>query len=291
LDNTGPQSAPARIADVALCIPGFTVLVKKTFRYTSVFFYNHLYRPEGFYEKRYNNRTGKGGVMKGTVRSMEKIIEEQMHRWRLLHTQKKAEKKVLPVVTISREPGSGGRIIAQKLAAKLNVEVFHQEVLHEMARRAEVSEQMLATMDQRGLSILEDWISSLVYDRHMWPDEYLKHLMNVIGTIGKHGGAVVVGRGANFILPPEQRFRVRITAPQRFRIRKVAHEFTLSEDDARRRVIKTESDRKAFIRKYFNADIADPDNYDLTINTKNLGVDPAADLIAAALGCVVECEL
>ena len=221
---------------------------------------------------------------------MEKIIEEQMHRWQLMHTQKKAEKEVLPVVTISREPGSGGRIIAQKLAAKLNVEVFQQEVLHEMARRAEVSEQMLATMDERGLSILEDWISSLVYDRHMWPDEYLKHLMNVIGTIGKHGRAVVVGRGANFILPPEQRYRVRITAPRQFRIRKVAQEFTLSENEARRRVIKTESDRKAFIRKYFNADIADPDNYDLTINTKNLGVDHAANLIAAALGCVVECQ-
>lgn len=229
--------------------------------------------------------------MKGTVRSMEKIIEEQMHRWRLMRSQKKAEKEVLPIVTISREPGSGGRIIAQKLAAKLNVEVFQQEVLHEMARRAEVSEQMLATMDERGLTMLEDWISSLVYDRHMWPDEYLKHLMNVIGTIGKHGRAVVVGRGANFILPPEQRFRVRITAPQRFRIRKVARAFTLSQDDARRRVIKTESDRKAFIRKYFNADIADPDNYDLTINTEYLSVDNAANLIAAALGCVVECQL
>jgi len=89
------------------------------------------------------------------------------------------------------------------------VEVFHQEVLHEMAKRADVSQQILATMDERGLSILEDWISSLVYDRHMWPDEYLKHLMNVIGTTGKHGRAVVVGRGANFILPPEQRFRVQ----------------------------------------------------------------------------------
>jgi cytidylate kinase len=230
---------------------------------------------------------GKGGVMKGTVRSMERLIEEQMHRWQLMHREKKAEKEVLPVVTISREPGSGGRIIAQKLAVKLNVEVFQQEVLHEMARRAEVSQQMLATMDERGLTILEDWISSLVYDRHMWPDEYLKHLMNVIGTIGKHGRAVVVGRGANFILPPEQRFRVRITAPRRFRIRKVAQEFDLSEDEAKPRVIKTESDRKAFIRKYFNADIADPDNYDLTINTKNLGVDHAVNLIAAALGCIV----
>jgi cytidylate kinase len=234
---------------------------------------------------------GKGGNMKGPVRSMEQLIEEQVHRWRLMHVEKKAEKEVLPVVTISREPGSGGRIVAQKLAVKLDVEVFHQEVLHEMAKRADISKQMLATMDERGLSILEDWISSLVYDRHIWPDEYLGHLMNVIGTIGKHGRAVVVGRGANFILAPEQRFRVRITAPRRFRIRKVAQEFNLSEQDAKRRVIKTESDRKAFIRKYFNADIADPDNYDLTINTKNLSVDHAANVIAAALGCVVASEL
>jgi cytidylate kinase len=229
--------------------------------------------------------------MKTTARSVEQLIEEQMHRWRLMHTEKKEEKKRLPIITISREPGSGGRIVAQKLATKLNVEVFHQEVLHEMAKRAEVSEQMLATMDERGLSILEDWISSLVYDRHMWPDEYLKHLMNVIGTIGKHGQAVVVGRGANFILPPEQRFRVRFTAPQRFRIQKVAREFNISEDEAKRRVIKTESDRKAFIRKYFNADIADPDNYDLTINTEILSVDHAANVVAAALGCLVECEV
>lgn len=229
--------------------------------------------------------------MKGTIRSVEQLIEEQMKRWQLMNTEKREAKEVLPVITISREPGSGGRIVAQNLAAKLTAEVFHQEVLHEMAKRAEVSDQMLATMDERGLSILEDWISSLVFDRHMWPDEYLRHLMNVIGTIGKHGRAVVVGRGANFILPPEQRFRVRITAPRRFRICKVAQKFSLSEEEAKRRVIKTESDRKAFIRKYFNADIADPDNYDLTINTENLRVDQAADVIAAALGCLVEGQL
>lgn len=229
--------------------------------------------------------------MKTTTRSMERLIEEQMQRWQLMHTEKKPARDVLPVITISREPGSGGRIVAQKLAAKLNVAVFHQEVLHEMAKRAEVSQQMLATMDERGLSILEDWISSLVYDRHMWPDEYLKHLMNVIGTIGKHGRAVVVGRGANFILPPEQRFRVRITAPRRFRIQNVARKFNVSKDQAKRRVIQTESDRRAFIRKYFNSDIADPDNYDLVINTEHLSLDDATNVIAAAVGCVVECEL
>ena len=65
----------------------------------------------------------------------------------------------------------------------------------------------------------------------------------------------------------------------------------LDKNEAKRRVIKTESNRKAFIRKYFNADIADPANYDLVINTETLTVDNAVDVIGAALGCLVECKL
>jgi cytidylate kinase len=225
------------------------------------------------------------------MKSIPQIVEEQVHRWQIQQKEKPEEKTAVPVITISREPGSGGRIVAQKLSARLGFEVFHQEVLHEMAKRAEVSKQLLATLDERGLSILEDWISSLVYDRHLWPDQYLQHLMNVVGTIGKHGRAVVVGRGANFILPPEQRFRVRITASRRLRIENVARTFNLSQDEAKRRVIKTESNRKAFIRKYFNADIADPVNYDLVINTDTLAVDNTVEVVGAALGCLVECKL
>ena len=225
------------------------------------------------------------------MKSISQIIEEQVHRWQIQQKEKPEEKAIIPVVTVSREPGSGGRIVAQNLSARLGFEIFHQEVLHEMSKRSEVSEQLLATLDERGLSILEDWISSLVYDRHLWPDQYLEHLMNVVGTIGKHGRAVVVGRGANFILPPEQRFRVRITASRKLRIENVARNFNLSQGEAKRRVIKTESNRKAFIRKYFNADIADPTNYDLVINTDKLTVDNAVDVIGAALGCLVEGEL
>ena len=229
--------------------------------------------------------------MKTTTRAVHQIVEEQMKRWQILHTEKVEEEATVPSVTLSREPGSGGRVVAQKLAERLEFDLFYQEVLHEIANRAEVSKQMLATLDERGLSILEDWISSLVYDRHLWPDEYLKHLMNVIGTIGKHGRAIIVGRGANFILPPEQRFRVRITAPQKLRIQNVARDFNISAEEAKRRIIKTESNRKAFIRKYFNADIADPNNYDLVINTSTLNIDSVTDIIAAALGCLVECDL
>ena len=222
------------------------------------------------------------------MKSIPQIIEEQVHRWQIQNKRKPEKSALSPVVTISREPGSGGRIVAQKLSERIGFELFHQEVLHEMAKHAEVSEQMLATLDERGLSILEDWISSLVYDRHLWPDQYLLHLMNVIGTIGKHGRAVVVGRGANFILPPEQRIRIRIIASRTRRIENVARNFNLSQEEAKRRVIKTESNRRAFIRKYFNADIAEPTNYDLVINTDTVSVDNAVDVIGAALECLVE---
>jgi cytidylate kinase len=222
------------------------------------------------------------------MKTVTRIIEDQIHRYQIAHSERKEEKPGISVVTLSREPGSGGRIVATRLAEKLGIDIIHQEVIHEMAESAHVSEQLLETLDEKGLSILEDWISSLVNKRYLWPDRYMQHLMKVIGTIGRHGRAVIVGRGANFILPPEKRFSVRIVAPQAWRINNIAKEFGLSPEDAKRRVMRTESDRRAFIRKYFNADIADPTNYDLVINTATLNVDDAVKMISSALG-LVEC--
>jgi len=222
--------------------------------------------------------------MKTKSRSIELIIEEQMQRWQLMKSKKVKEKQGVSTITISREPGSGGRVVAKKLAAKLDFKVFHQEVLLEIAKRADVSDKLLATLDEKGLTVLEDCISALVYDRHLWPDEYLKHLMKVIGAIGEHGRAIIVGRGANFVVPPQNRLRLRIVAPQNVRIANVARVFDVTTEDARRRIIRTESDRRAFIRKYFNADITDPNNYDIVINTGALEIDKAVEAVIAALG-------
>jgi cytidylate kinase len=221
--------------------------------------------------------------MKKRTRSIERIIEEQVQRWQIMQSEKKHEGTDLRVITISREPGSGGRIVAQKLAQQLGFDLFHQEVVHEMAESAKVSKRILNALDEKGVSTLEDWISSLVDDRYLWPDQYMKHLLKIIGTIGKFGRAVIVGRGANFALQPEKRFAVRVVAPRKFRAAKVAQEFNLSLDAAQRRILKTEADRRAFIRKYYHADIADPINYDMVLNTQTLSLDSAAETIAYAL--------
>ena len=221
--------------------------------------------------------------MKAQKRSIPKMIEEQVKKWQIMKVKDKKKAVIFPVITVSREPGSGGRIVATQLGKKLGFDVFHQEIINEMAESAQVNTRVLETLDEKGISVLEDWITSLVNTRHLWPDQYLRHLMKVIGTVGKHGNAVIVGRGANFVLPPQGRTRVRIVAPLDVRVENVSRNFSVSAEDAKRRIIRTESERRAFIRKYFNADITDPINYDLVLNTETLSIEAAANAIKNAL--------
>ena len=161
-------------------------------------------------------------------RSIEQIVDEQVKKWGFGQKETPPQEAPISMVTVSREPGSGGRLIAKGIAECLNFDLFHQEVIHEMAQSARVSTRIVESLDEKGLSMLQDWVAAVVHRRHLWPDEYLQHLLKVVGTIGKHGHAVLVGRGANFILSPEKTFRVRIIAPPGFRAQKVADEFDLS---------------------------------------------------------------
>jgi len=216
-------------------------------------------------------------------RSLQQIVEEQVQRWQLLK-KKAPEKQAVPTITLSREPGSGGRVIAEALAAGLGFDIFHQEMIQQLADSTKVQQRLLETLDERGMNVLEEWISSLVNERHLWPDQFLKYLMNLVGVIDRHGSAVIVGRGANFMLPPERGLRLRVIAPRRIRIENVVRLHGVSRQEAERRIIRTESERRAFVRKYFNADIDDPLNYDMVLNTGRLDVNAAVCAVRGVLG-------
>jgi cytidylate kinase len=218
------------------------------------------------------------------MRTVQQMIEEQVHRWQMSMAEKRETPSGISVISISREPGSGGRILATKLGEELGFDVFHQEVIHQMAQSANVNARLLETLDEKGVSVLEEAISAVVEEHHLWPDEYLKHLMKIIGVIGEHGGAVIVGRGANFILSPERCLRVRVVAPPSLRAERVCKAFGISKEECRRRLLRTESNRRAFVRKYFNANIAEPLNYDLIINTAQLDMERAVAIIRGSLG-------
>jgi cytidylate kinase len=213
-----------------------------------------------------------------TNTSIETFIKDQIEKW------KKQTQTHIPVITISSEPGSGGRVIAQGLAKRLNIDLFDRNIVREIAESAHISGAVIETMEKDRLSGIKDFISSLVNDRYLWPGVYLDHLMKVVAAIASHGNAIIVGRGANFLIPQEDRLSIRTIAPLETRVKNVAREFGVTREEAKRRVINRENRRSAFIRQSFNADVADPRNYDLVINIDKLDIDAA---LGAVIGMVV----
>lgn len=216
-----------------------------------------------------------------SIHSINQLVEDQFSKWQI--TGKEKGKDELPVITISREPGSKGTLIAKQLVKQLNLDLFGSSIIHEVAKDANMSQRVVGTLDEKRRSWLDEVVETMESKRHLWDYQYLNHLTKIIATIGNHGRAVILGRGANFILSPDKTLMVRVIAPQKTRIKNIARERGVSEEEATKHVIDMESGRRAFARKYFHADITDPIHYDLVINTANLSVDAAVEAVKAAL--------
>ena len=213
-------------------------------------------------------------------RSVEQLVEDQLQKWNQRGKErKKAGIKAGPVITISREPGCGGTKIAKHLAQQLDMDLFGGQIIQKVAESVEMSEKVVKSLDEKEMTKRDDWLTALFETRHLWPDRYLYHLTKVIGTIGRCGNAVILGRGANYILPQQHTFRVRFIAPMDV---KLANVLRTTPEEAKKYILKTESGRQAFIRQYFHADITDPGHYDMVINMGKLSTDGAVDAVKAA---------
>ncbi|MDP8222252.1 MAG: cytidylate kinase-like family protein [Candidatus Lernaella stagnicola] len=228
---------------------------------------------------------------KNQPHSFDEIVNKQIRKWNLQTGHEKPSiQHRPPVICISREAGSGGNRLAHVLADALDFDLFDQALVQRIADSAKVSAAVVASVDERWRSVMEDWMADWSDRRHLWLDDYLKHLLKVLSTIGQHGHAVVVGRGGNFVLNRKEYFyslRIRVIAPIEQRIQKIASKMKMSIDNATKSVNKTDADRKAFIRKYFNEAIDDPANYDLVINTGRLTIEDGVEIAQAALGTLL----
>lgn len=224
-------------------------------------------------------------MQRTTSRSLDHIVGEQITKWqnqRIEQKKKAATYHPRPCITVSRDPGSGGTDLARRLAKDLNMDLIGSKIIQQVAERADISEKVIASLDEKEVRVRDFWLDSLFRTRHIWPDEYIRYLSKVIGTIGKQGNTIIIGRGGQFILPPEETFRVRLIAPREIRIRNVMRDSNADLEAAERYVYRTEADRNAFHCKHFGADWTNPVFYDLTINTGYMGIEGAVAAVKSA---------
>jgi len=217
-------------------------------------------------------------------RSIHKIIDEQMKRWEMSKINPPKEVRKIKTITISRECGSRGQEVAEKLSAAMGFDLFHNEILEAMIETSKNSKTLLETLDEGSINIVDDIVSALVHEHHLWPDEYSKLLLKILNTIGKHGNAIILGRGGNCALKKIDALKIRIVAPATQRREYIQKTRDMNFDDSQKLMVSTDAGRAAFVKRYFHSDTADPANYDIILNTGTLSVDKAVSIIQCAMG-------
>lgn len=187
-----------------------------------------------------------------------------------------------PVITISRDPGSGGKPIAKKVAEKLGFAFYDEELVTEIAKSAKLRKSLLSQVDEKGRSLMTDFVHNMFNPDYVSDTEYLRHLCKVVLSIAYKGKAVILGRGANFITPFASGLHVRITAPERVRLRRAVQYEGYTLEEAKEINRTTENDRKEFIKQYFGEKISDSRFYDMILNTTFFNLDQSASVIIHA---------
>lgn len=106
--------------------------------------------------------------------------------------------------------------------------------------------------------------------------------MRVLGTFAERGMAVLLGRGAPYVLPEERTLRVLVVASEPYRLARLQAATGLDPESARDRLIREDQQRQRFIEHYFGVCPDDPILYDLVVNTETLGTPNAARLVTHA---------
>ena len=221
-----------------------------------------------------------------------KLIERQIHRWNRIGAvlaksrPKHAAGRHLskgPVITISRQIGSGGRVVARELSERLDLDLFGVSIIDAVAKDASLERRIVDSLDENARSDTENWVASLLHGRAINNHEYTIRLAHVITTIATHGRAIILGRGGAYVLGERADLRLRFYAPLELRVKNMMQYENLAEEQARTKIAEVDENRALFVKRLFNAEIGDQRYYDLSINTSRVAPEKCADLICCAL--------
>jgi cytidylate kinase len=210
------------------------------------------------------------------------------------------------IITIRGQLGSGATDIGKRVAERLQIDYVDREVIAGVAKQLDYPEKKIESQEMPPTSVFKrigealgrSYPASISSGGISAPmpmylpaseiplddDSYLKGLETTIQELAKENPIVISGRGSQFILKDNpDTFHVLITAPLAIRINRVMGSMNLNKNAARQEIKKYDSSRHEFIKRYFKADLEDPNNYDMVINTEHLSYEDAASIIIDSL--------
>jgi cytidylate kinase len=220
--------------------------------------------------------------------SIEEILDRQLRKWELersIRVAQAAEGAVprpRPILTVSRQRGSGGTILAERVATRLGYTLLHRDLIDRICASSGTLRHIVASLDEHPKPKASVWFESVLSRSYMDSSDYVKNLLQAIDSIARLGGVVVVGRGANYIIRGNGGFHVRVVAPREVRVQRLRERDGIGQRDAEHKVDQSDRERREFIHQVYGRDIDDPQGYDLVINTGMLSLETATRLVMNA---------
>jgi cytidylate kinase len=186
-------------------------------------------------------------------------------------------------VAVSREAGARGASVAQKVAELLGWQVFDQELLDYLIQNDTARGQLLADLPAGAREWADAHLAKLQHDRRVTADPLTAEMVRLVLVVAARGDAVVVGRGAGYVLPAETTLHVRVVAPFESRVSYLAQSMRMTREEAAAEVRARDEKRSQFVSRTLSRDPADLYAYDVVVNTTRLGVEGAAQFVQWAL--------
>ena len=198
----------------------------------------------------------------------------------------------MPIVTISRQFGSGGSEVAERVAASLGWHLYDNAVVAEVAARLGISAEEVSAREERLPSLAERLASAISLSAPemmptvgavaLPPSE--ERIVEVTGRVMQEavqaGSAVIVGRGAQCLLATRSdALHVFCYAPIEALAAYAVTNLGVSADEARKRVVEMNVQREEYVKRHWKREWRDLANYHLCVNTAWLGLDGASELI------------
>ena len=198
----------------------------------------------------------------------------------------------MPIVTVSRQYGSGGSEVAERVANALGWKLYDNAVVEAVAARLRLTPAEGSAREERGTALVRRMASAMalgvpevmpvVGDMAAVPSEERMVMVTrrVIEEAVEAGPAVLVGRGAQCMLARRSdALHVYCYAPEEDLIRYVIENLDIPPAEAPKKVADMNHQREAYVRLHWKRNWRDVANYDLCVNTASLGVDGAARLV------------
>lgn len=198
-------------------------------------------------------------------------------------SQKKSSQRPsgsLPLITISREMGSGGKSTANLITSQLGEpwKVYDHELIDKIAKNKDFEEELVQSVDPKRLPLADIITAKTFGKRFFHLSGYQRHLIKVITLVGLKGYAIILGRGANFLFPNSLNVRIICLLDQRITWQ-MTYEH-ISRPEAVKRIEESDKERKEFVESLFNHNHTKAYHYDLVIRTGwNITVEDASNII------------